>query len=1400
MSRLPGCGDDPHPRDDELMAATRSTKQHRGPRANPKGDIGDWLNLVDPDGAFLTLTELSAVFTHGFEPMPAEQRTELRSRVADLEDDQPTRAELRRWLLETVLDWDDLLAEDQRLPATSLVRAAEHGVALHPTQALLDVDDPNKVRVGVFTWPIGTRLDRRVDAATAGDTWPASPIQRAETWCRESGTPLALVTDDDQWALVWAPRGAPAASCGWRIGDLADERILQAGFVSLLGSRRFFAVEDDETLERLFVRAADAEAEITKGLGSSVRRSVELLVAAMSRDDVANDGQVLAGVAATEVYESAVTVLMRLVFLLFAEERRLLPVEDPLWAESYSTLTLRDDLRAAAVRDGEDALERRSTAWHRLLATFRAVHGGANHDRLTLPAYGGSLFDPERFPFLEGRRQPDHLIIDGVDSGPADDAVAGPGRPVAIDDRTVLAILDALLNIQVKVGRSTVTQRVSYKALDVEQIGHCYEGLLDHSSVQVDTLAVGLIGPDGAEPEITVDDLETHLADGADELCEWLADKERCKKKPSALAKLLAQQPEGADLARLRVACGHDDDTVDRVLPFWGLIRSDLRGLPVVLLPGSQFVTQTSTRRNMGAQYTTKALAEEVAQYALEPLVYEPGPQNEIDPEKWKLRTPAAIIGLRVCDPAVGSGAILTAAGRYLADRLIESVVEHGPGEGPFASRLADLAEAGAEEQVVLARREVVDHCLYGVDKNPVAAEMAKLSLWLTTMARERPFTFLDHAIQVGDSLLGITDMEQLRWLHLDPAQRKGKAGFTTLALDLRLKEAADLAHRLQELSVVTVRDASEKQRLHDKLRSQLADLAIVADSIVGAALSTAGRGGVSMEQRLDTQVDRIRSTLDGDRPSIERMAALDTLHGVSSGWLRTDLPDEVPVPWERQCLHWPLAFPEVFFDEARNGFDAMVANPPFLGGKRISGASGSSYREHLVSEIAGGTTGNADLAAYCLLRMCALASAVGSLATNTISQADTREVGLDVLVSRGWTIYRAVRTAPWPNDAGVEVAKIWMRVDGWTGGFVLDEEPVSAISSSLDQRRGAAGRPERLAANAAQAFVGSFVNGIGFVLDPEEAASLVAQDPMNDAVVMRYLNGADLNDHPRQQASRWVINFFDWPLRRAESYSACMKIVRSRVKPDRDKVNRKAHREQWWLYGDKRPGLYSAVKGLRRVIAVANVSKTIVPAFVDPGLVYSHMIVVFAYDDDAHLGVLTSATHWWWAHAWCSTMRSAGLRYSPSDAFDTYPQPLQGDGSWKSIGATAERLDAFRSDLMVRTDLGLTKTYNRVHNPNEADSDIVRLRELHVDLDHAVLDAYGWGDLELDHHHWETPQGVRFTVSSEAKDELLDRLLELNHERYATEVAAGLHDKKAKKVPAKRKAKPVDDAQETLL
>lgn len=950
----------------------------------------------------------------------------------------------------------------------------------------------------------------------------------------------------------------------------------------------------------------------------------------------------------------------------------------------------------------------------------------------------------------------------------------------------MLAILDALLTIEVKAGRSKVAQRVSYKALDVEQIGHCYEGLLDHGAASIQVLALGLVGPDGGEPEISIDDLEARLVNGPAAVCEWLSDKERCKRTASALESLMAKRPEGVDLARLRVACGHDDATLDRVLPFWGLIRTDLRGLPIVLLPGSQYVTQTSTRRNMGAQYTTKALAEEVVQYALEPLVYDPGPQNEANRDKWKLRTPAAILDLRVCDPAVGSGAILTAAGRYLADRLIESVAEYGPGEGPFAERLADLTAASTEEQVVLARREIVDHCLYGVDKNPVAAEMAKLSLWLTTMARERPFTFLDHAIQVGDSLLGITDLDQLRWLHLDPSARKGVGGFEMLALDTRIAEATELARRLQELSVITVRDAIERQRLHDELRSKLADLAIVADAVVGATLSTAGKRGVTAEERLTSQIDRVHSALDEDGSDFERQAALAALHGVSTGWLRTEVPDDLPVSSDRKCFHWPLAFPEVFFGQ-EGRFHAAVGNPPYRGGPFLTGDMGESYREFLIAALATGARGIADLAAYFLLMASRITGIVGFLTTNTISQGDTREVGLDSLVAEGWSLYRARKSEPWPNEAAVFTDKIWLTDANWTGACVLDGRPVTGISTALTISTRVQGAPHRLAENRGVAFEGNHLWGDGFIIGEEEARSLIKEDPRNAEVVFPNTNGKQLNSSPDLLPGRWVINFFDWPIERAKSYPGPFAIVEERVRPARMLINRERNREHWWLHAEARPGLYAAIQNLERVIAVTKTSRTAAFAFLPSGQVFDKGLAVFALDDDVNFGVLSSAFHYWWATRYSSTMKG-DLRYTTSDVFETFPRP---HGAGPNLEAIARSLSEERSATMKRRGDGLTKVYNSVHDPAEHDREIVRLRDLHTNLDCAVRDAFGWSDLELDHHHWETPQGMRFTVSPLAKDELLDRLLGLNHERYEREVAAGLHQKRATKSQRRRPVQP---------
>jgi hypothetical protein len=536
---------------------------------------------------------------------------------------------------------------------------------------------------------------------------------------------------------------------------------------------------------------------------------------------------------------------------------------------------------------------------------------------------------------------------------------------------------------------------------------------------------------------------------------------------------------------------------------------------------------------------------------------------------------------------------------------------------------------------------------------------------------------------------------------------------------------------------------------------------------VVGAVLSTAGAGADALDNRLLAVAPKVAEALDPTRRPDDRAVALFELRIQASEWLQVDRP---PLETDRQCFHWPLEFPEIFQEL---GFTALCGNPPFVADANISSLLGRAYREWMVGEIAKSRRGRSDLVGFFLLRaaqVCSTGATVGLIATNTVAQGDTREVGLDYLVQNEWALYRAIKSQPWPGEATLQVSQIWLYRGAWFSLATLDGSSVTRITSSLDLEGRVAGPAFRLGQDGKRSFQGSFVGGAGFVLEDDEARALLAKDPINRDVVLPFLNGEDLNSRPDCSPSRWVINFFDWPIERAEGYPDCIQILYSRVKPYRDQVNRAAHRKYWWQYGDKRPALYSAIRPLSRVIAIALTSKSVAPAFVPKGIVFSHALGIFAYDDYAHFGLLSSAIHYWWAVTRASTMRT-DIRYTPTDCFETFPQPTLTE----AVGKAGGELDTHRRALMVERWEGLTKTYNRVHDPDERAEDIVELRRLNVELDHAVAVAYGWDDLPIDHAFHDTRQGVRYTLGPTTRTELLDRLLELNHERAAAEAAAGL-------------------------
>lgn len=1326
-------------------------------RANTGLSPAELLALLEPEGAFLTPPALKRAFPNGIPKLASERRALVRERLAHfLDGEGDATARRTAWLaflFQHVLDWGGEFLQAQQVPAPYSVNVPEHRVVLRPDAILADASDPQRARVLVFRHEPGTPFDRRARQDASRGGWAASPLEQAERACRETGVPLALLTDGESMTLLWAPKGEASGSGTFITSLFAEEPGLLDGFVALLEARRFFASGPDDTLEALFRQSANAQAEVTTTLGAQVRGAVELFVDAVGRADRERNGELLKGVTPAEVYTGAVTVLMRLVFLLSAEERGLFPLGDPVYARGYAVASLREQLRNEA-RHGIEALERRTAAWHRLLALFRAVHGGVDHSEFRLPAYGGSLFDPDRYPFLEGR--------------PAGSKWREtPADPIPVDDRTILGILNELKVLRI----GSEARVLSYRTLDVEQIGHVYEGMLDHGCVRAATAVLGFVGKGGLEEEVPLEEAEAQLARGPEAFDEWIA----------GLSKLTAGQRRKAEDAvdtnreqRLRSACDGDSALAARVRPFLPYLRDDVREEPYVVLPGTLYVTTVSARRDAGAQYTTKELADEVVQYALEPLVYKPGPAEGAPPEEWKLIPAADILKLKICDPAVGSGAILVAAGRYLAERLMEAWAAEEKAGLPRSGLPAGTTHADDDE--VLARRAVADHCLYGVDRDPLAAEMAKLSLWLTTLSKERPFTFLDHAIQCGDSLLGITSLDELDVLH-----QHGRLVPVTLkkAIDEAREEALAAAQLLQEKTVLTVRDAEEKADLHRELVVATAPLRLLGDVVAGSALASCAKGAFKREALIENVQHWVADAFRAELADDERVRSRRLLAAEAHEWLQTDLPAKAI---ERRALHWPLAFPEVFLDPSRpSGFDAMVGNPPFLGGQRLTGAMGTAFRDYVVEHIADGRRGSADLVAYFYLRVSRVAHGIGMLATNTVAQGDTREVGLDWMLGEGgWTIHRAVKSRPWPGAAGVEVAQVWLRT-AWAGPVLLADEAVSRVTSALEPQGRASGNARILGAYQGCSYQGSITLGMGFVLSPDEAASLLAKDSRNAEVVFPYVNGEEVTDSPEPLGRRWVINFSDRDELAAARYTDCWRIIQERVRPERQRktedgkyVLRRPLPEKYWIHAEKRPALYARIAELQRVLVMAATSKLVLPTFLPTGRVFANTLYVFAYDDDFHFGVLTSAFHWWWAVTRASTLETR-IRYTPTDCFETFPQPAYSE----AVEVAGKALDDHRRRLLIANNEGLTKTYNRVHNANDDSPGIPRLRELHCELDYAVRAAYGWDDVDLAHDFHETSQGVRYTIGPAARTEVLDRLLELNHQRYAEEVAAGLHDKK---------------------
>ena len=779
-------------------------------------------------------------------------------------------------------------------------------------------------------------------------------------------------------------------------------------------------------------------------------------------------------------------------------------------------------------------------------------------------------------------------------------------------------------------------------------------------------------------------------------------------------------------------------------------------------------------RKSTGSYYTPAPLVAELIRSALEPVIEERLKEaKRIANGEWRtanysLFAKRALLSIKVVDPACGSGHFLLAAARRLGKEL---------------ARIETGEDEPSPEAVREAVREVIAHCIYGVDKNPLAVELCRVALWIEAHVPGKPLTFLDHHIKCGDSLVGVFDLNVLTQGIPDEAFRPLEGDERSVCQELRntnrrarrrlfgeslfnpkgeIEKLAEEFRKVDELAEDTVEALHEKTARWQALRRkpEWEKLKRACDLWTSAFFVPKNEGTASLAP---TSHDLYCLFANPGALSPQKLAQAEALAE------------------KHRFFHWPLEFPEVF---ARGGFDVVLGNPPFMGGLKIGRNLGRKYRQWLEMNF-NPFKGTADLCSaffrrgYDIIRK---GGYLGMVATNTIGQGDTRESGLAIIVKRGGAITFARRFVKWPGAANVEVNLVAINKKGQPNAsfssLILDGEPVAFISSRLDDEPEA--EPKRLPQNEGKAFIGDYVRGIGFVLEPEEAEALLAKDPRYADCLFPYLNGEDLNSHPEQKPSRWVICFHDWTLERAKKYSDLLRIVEERVKPERERLrgpSDRRDREHWWLFARYRGEMRPAIAPLRRVLVRSRVSELHMLAFVPKEYIYGDATVVFAFEDHYHFALLQSNVHEAWIRRQASSLRT-DVRYTPTTCFETFPFPPEEyrritSGEWrledlpapfKEASRIGEEYHEHRRQIMLKRWIGLTKTYNLFHDPNCTDADIQRLRELHTEMDRAILACYGWDDINPKHGFYQNERGqVRFTISPKARREILHRLLELN-------------------------------------
>ena len=788
-------------------------------------------------------------------------------------------------------------------------------------------------------------------------------------------------------------------------------------------------------------------------------------------------------------------------------------------------------------------------------------------------------------------------------------------------------------------------------------------------------------------------------------------------------------------------------------------------------------------RRKSGSHYTSSSLTGPIVEAALEPVLKQLGPSP----------APAQILKLKVCDLAMGSAGVpcgsMPPTWRWPSPKLGTRTTKY---------RLIPPDE----DEALYAQRKIAQRCLYGLDRNPMAADLAKLSLWLATLAKDHPFTFLDHSLRHGDALVGLT-RKQIASFNWAPAAQQS---FLEQEIRRRIVRATESRQR-----ILDARDSVSYAQLEQELGK--ADEALNLPRMVGDAAISAFFSAEKTKQR----EERRRALQKAVEDDVKKQGFLSV-----DGEVDRAIQALHKGPKGISPFHWEMEFPEVFTtDKDSNltgGFDAIVGNPPFMGGARIWPALGGGFADW-IRQLHTNSQGKAvDLVAHFFRRAFNLlrsGGCLGLIATNSIAQGDTRAAGLKQIRKAGGEIYRAIRRLRWPGEAAVIVSVVSIMKGQRVDEVTLDGRKVGGLNSFLFPNQ-TEFDPVPLDANANGCFQGACILGMGFTFDGTDTTGvaspisvmrdLIQNDPKNQQRIFPYIGGKEINSDPVHLHHRYVIDFEDMSLEESSKWPSLVEIVRNRVKPERDRIGgysvAERRKEFWWQFGTATPALNKAKTGLKRVLAMARHGNAFALTFVPGDVVCSEGTIVFPFETNSAFAALQSRVHETWARFFGSSIKD-DLRYTPLDCFETLPFPE----NWvlNSLLATVgQSYYEFRAHIMVNKNEGLTATYNHFHDPDERDTEILKLRELHDTVDRATLEAYGWSDIqpscefirEFDEEDDQAESDnhgqvrYRYRWPDEIRDEVLARLLELNRRR-ALEEGQLLTGAPNPETPPKKNGKP---------